>query len=53
MPWVTLPTLVHASLCVVRADEHAHRPTPDGLIPLSCHEICGLSIALVVRPSPT
>lgn len=42
--------LAHAFLAVVRADEHAHRPTPDDLISLSCNEICRLFIALVVRP---
>jgi hypothetical protein len=42
--------LAHAFLAVVRADEHAHRHTPDDLIPLSCNEICRLFIALVVRP---
>ncbi len=50
--WVTLAMLAHAFLAVVRADEHAHRPTPDDLIPLSCNEICRLFIALVVRPGP-
>lgn len=48
--WVTLAMLAHAFLAVVRADEHAHRPAPDDLIPLSCNEICRLFIALVVRP---
>jgi hypothetical protein len=42
--------LAHALLAVVRVDEHAHRTTPDDLIPLSCNEICRLFIALVVRP---
>ncbi len=49
--WVTLAMLAHAFLAVVRADEHAHRPAPDDLIPLSCNEICRLFIALVVRPT--
>ena len=49
--WVTLAMLAHAFLAVVRADEHAHRPTPDDLIPLSCKEICRLFTALVVRPA--
>ncbi|GAA3927841.1 hypothetical protein GCM10023085_06280 [Actinomadura viridis] len=49
--WVTLAMLAHALLAVVRADEHAHRPTPDDLIPQSCNEICRLFIALVVRPA--
>ena len=31
--WVTLAMLAHAFLAVVRADEHARHPRPDGLIP--------------------
>ncbi|MFD6918443.1 IS701 family transposase [Streptomyces virginiae] len=48
--WVTLAMLAHAFLAVVRADEHAHRPTPDDLIPLTCNEIQRLFISVVVRP---
>ncbi|MCX4680768.1 IS701 family transposase [Streptomyces sp. NBC_01433] len=48
--WVTLAMLAHAFLAVVRADEHARRPTPDGLVPLSCNEIQRLFITLVVQP---
>ncbi|MFE2882161.1 IS701 family transposase [Streptomyces sp. NPDC059272] len=48
--WVTLAMLAHAFLTVVRADEHARHPKPDGLIPLTCNEIQCLFIALVVRP---
>ncbi|MET8957810.1 IS701 family transposase [Streptomyces sp. NPDC004393] len=48
--WVTLAMLAHAFLAVVRADEHARRPAPDGLIPLTCNEIQRLFTALVVRP---
>ncbi|WP_344583767.1 IS701 family transposase [Streptomyces lunalinharesii] len=48
--WVTLAMLAHAFLVVVRADEHASNPAPDGLIPLSCNEIQRLFITLVVRP---
>ncbi|MFF9691258.1 IS701 family transposase [Streptomyces sp. NPDC014623] len=48
--WVTLAMLAHAFLAVVRADEHAHRPTPDDLVPLSCNEIQRLFITLVVQP---
>jgi SRSO17 transposase len=33
--WVTLAMPAHAFLAVVRADEHAHRPAPEDLIPLS------------------
>lgn len=42
--------LAHAFLAVVRADEHAHRPTPGDLIPLTCNEIQHLLIRVVVRP---
>ncbi|UKY55120.1 IS701 family transposase [Streptomyces inhibens] len=48
--WVTLAMLTHAFLAVVRADEHARRPAPDGLTPLTCNEIQRLFITLVVRP---
>ncbi|MFD7447066.1 IS701 family transposase [Streptomyces sp. NPDC059909] len=48
--WVTLSMLAHAFLAVVRADEHARHPAPDGLIPLTCNEIQRLFTTLVVRP---
>jgi hypothetical protein len=48
--WVTLAMLAHAFLAVVRADEHAHRPGPDDLIPLTCNEIQRLFITVAVRP---
>ncbi|MFC8671131.1 IS701 family transposase [Streptomyces griseorubiginosus] len=48
--WVTLAMLAHAFLAVVRADDHAHRPGPDGLIPLTCNEIQRLFITVAVRP---
>ena len=48
--WVTLAMLAHAFLAVVRADEHASNPAPDGLVPLSCNEIQRLFITVVVRP---
>jgi len=48
--WVTLAMLAHAFLAVVRADEHARNPAPDGLVPLSCNEIQRLFITLVVQP---
>jgi len=48
--WVTLAMLTHAFLAVVRAEEHASDPAPDGLIPLTCHEIQRLFTTLVVRP---
>ncbi len=48
--WVTLAMLAHAFLAVVRADEHARRPGPADLVPLSCNEIQRLFITLVVQP---
>ncbi|NVI86433.1 IS701 family transposase [Actinomadura sp. BRA 177] len=48
--WVTLAMLAHAFLTVVRADEHAHHPRSDELIPLTCNEIQRLFTALVVGP---
>ncbi|POX57519.1 hypothetical protein C3492_43090 [Streptomyces sp. Ru62] len=50
--WVTLAMLAHAFLTVVRADEQARDPTPDGLIPLTCNEIQHLFTALIVQPAP-
>lgn len=47
--WVTLAMLARAFLAVVREDEHAHHPAPDGLIPLTCNEIQRLFIMLVVQ----
>ncbi|MFD8931463.1 IS701 family transposase [Streptomyces mirabilis] len=48
--WVTLAMLAHAFLAVVRADEHARRPAPEDLIPLTCNEVQRLFTTLVVRP---
>lgn len=47
---VTLAMLAHAFLAVVRADEHARRPTPDAPIPPTCNEIQRLFTSVVVRP---
>jgi hypothetical protein len=41
--------LAHAFLAVIRAEEHARHPAPDGPIPLTCNEIQRLFTALV-RP---
>ncbi|WP_406500720.1 IS701 family transposase [Streptomyces sp. NBC_00846] len=49
--WVTLAMLAHAFLAVLRADEHARTPAPDGLIPLTCNEVQRLFITLVVQPA--
>jgi hypothetical protein len=43
--------LAHAFLAAVRADEHAHRPAPDEVIPLTCNEIQRLLITLIIRPA--
>lgn len=48
--WVTLAMLAHAFLAVVRADEHAHRPGPADLTPLTCNEIQHLFLTVTVRP---
>lgn len=48
--WVTLAMLAHAFFAVVRADEHARQPTPEGLVPLSCNEIQRLFITVAPRP---
>lgn len=48
--WVTLAMLAHALLAVVRADEHARHPAPDGLTPLTRNEIQHQFITLVVQP---
>lgn len=49
--WVTLAMLAHAFLAVLRADEHARTPAPDGLIPLTCNEVQRLFITLVAQPA--
>jgi hypothetical protein len=51
--WVTLATLAHAFLAVVRADEHARHPAPDGLIPLTSNEIQRLFTTLASSPCAT
>jgi hypothetical protein len=51
--WITLAMLAHAFLAVVRADEHARPPAPDGLAPLTCNEIQRLFITLAVQPIHT
>ncbi|WP_405911295.1 IS701 family transposase [Streptomyces sp. NBC_00828] len=48
--WVTLAMLAHAFLAVVRAEEHADRPGPHDLIPLTCNEIQHLFLAVTARP---
>ena len=42
--------LAHALLAVIAANEHADRPAPAGMIPLTCNEIRRLFTVLVVAP---
>jgi len=49
--WTLLAMIAHALLVVIAANEHADRPAPAGLIPLTCSEIRRLFTVLVVAPS--
>ena len=42
--------LAHALLVVIAANEHADRPAPAAMVPLSCSEIRRLFTVLVVAP---
>jgi SRSO17 transposase len=48
--WTLLAMLAHALLVVIAANEHADRPGPTGMIPLTCSEIRRLFTLLVVTP---
>ncbi len=48
--WTLLAMLAHALLVVIAANEHADRPAPAGMIPLTCSEIRRLLTILVVAP---
>jgi SRSO17 transposase len=48
--WTLLAMIAHALLTVIAANEHADRPAPVGIIPLSCSEIRRLFTILVVAP---
>jgi SRSO17 transposase len=48
--WTLLAMIAHALLTVIAANEHADRPAPVGIIPLSCSEIRRLFTVLVVAP---
>jgi SRSO17 transposase len=48
--WTLLAMLAHALLVVIAANEHADRPAPAGMIPLTCSEIRRLLTVLVVAP---
>jgi hypothetical protein len=51
--WTLLAMLAHALLTVIAANEHADRPAPDGMIPLTRNEIRRLLTALVVTARRT
>jgi hypothetical protein len=51
--WTLLAMLAYAFLAVLAASERAHRPAPDGLIPLTCNEIHHLFNVLMVKPIGT
>jgi len=48
--WTVLAMLAHAFLAVLAVTERAKRPTPDGLIPLTCNEIHHLFNVLITQP---
>jgi SRSO17 transposase len=48
--WVTLAMLAYAFLVVAAVPDHARRPLPLGLIPLTCNEVQHLFAALIARP---
>lgn len=47
-----IPQIVPLLLVVMAANEHADRPSPAGMILLTCSEIRRLSTILVVTPPP-
>jgi SRSO17 transposase len=51
--WTLLAMIAHALLAVIAAHEHTTRPTPDGLIALTCNEIRRLFTTYVIEPSRT
>jgi SRSO17 transposase len=48
--WTLLAMVAHALLAVIAAREHDLRPTPDGLIALTCSEIRRLLVSVVIEP---
>ena len=50
--WTTLAMLALAFLSIAAAAEHARRPAPAELIPLTRNEIAGLFSALIIAPAP-
>lgn len=51
--WTLLAMTAHALLAVIAAGEHTDRPTPAGLIPLTCNEVRRLFVVLIVEPAGT
>jgi SRSO17 transposase len=51
--WTLLAMIAHALLAVIAASEHTDRPTPAGLIALTCNEIRRLFTIFVIEPGRT
>jgi len=49
--WTLLAMTAHALLAVIAASEHTQRPTPPGLIALTCNEIRRLFTLFVIEPA--
>jgi SRSO17 transposase len=49
--WTLLAMTAHALLAVIAANEHTQRPTPPGLIALTCNEIRRLFTLFVIQPA--
>jgi SRSO17 transposase len=49
--WTLLSMLAHALLAVIAAHEHPDRPTPAGLIALTCNEIRRLFTIYITEPT--
>lgn len=49
--WTLIAMLAHALLAVIAVTEHAHHPSPAGLIPLTCNEIARLLNRLIIEPT--
>jgi len=48
--WTLLAMIAHALLAVIATREHDQRPTPAGLIALTCNEIRRLLVSFVIEP---
>jgi SRSO17 transposase len=48
--WTTLAMLAHAFLVVAALAERSQRPSPSGLVGLTCNEVQRLFAALVIQP---